>query len=331
MPAPGTTGCMTVIAPRLADLDLGLPPVEPFTRAQALEAGVNGSKLKRLVGTGVLRRVVESVYVASEVADSIELRCRSLGLALPDDAFVCDRTAAWVYTGTRALGPNEHLAVPPISCFRPTGRGPLRGRLVTSGQRTVGNADLRELNGIVLTTELRTALDLGRLQPNRDLRLWGMDNMLATGAFGHHELLARVEEFKGERGVVLLRVLTPLVDPLSESFGESALRLRWYDAGLPRPELQVSLQIDGVEVYRLDMGLPEWLFAGEYDGEADHTAEDDVEHDSERRAEIEHRWRYRIEVFRKQHVFGRQQNADVRLREAAAKARATFGERTFIV
>lgn len=322
---------MTVIAPRLADLDLGLPVDEPFTRTHARSAGLTLPRLRGLTASGTLRRLLHGVYVASDLPDSIQLRCQAVRLVIPDDAFVCDRTAAWIYTGPRALGPNEHLSVPPVSCFRPSGRHGLATRGVVSGERRIDGADLRELNGLLVTTELRTALDLGRLQHSRDLRLWGMSNMLSTGAFGKEALLARLPEFRGARGVVDLRRLAPLADARLESFGEAALLNRWLDAGLPYPELQISLDVDGVEIYRLDMGLPEWLFAGEYDGEEDHSSEEDVEHDAERRAEIGRRWRYRIEVFRKQHVFGARQNADVRLRQAAAEARATFGSRTFIV
>lgn len=322
---------MRALAPRLGDLDLALPTTTPFTRAQAHDAGVSDVRLHRLVAAGVLRRPVRQVYVASDAPDSIELRCKALSLAVPADAFICDRTAAWVYTGRRALAPNEHLAVPPISCFRRSGSRALRGQLVASGERAVGVDDLRELNGLVLTTELRTALDLGRLERTRDLRLWGMSNMLATGAFDHEQLLTRIPEFKGERGVVDLRVIAPRADPRLESFGEAGLLNRWHDAGLPPPELQISLEIDGVEVARLDMGLSEWLFAAEYDGEEWHSEDDDVEHDARRRSWIRRDWRYWIEVFLKAHVFGSQQNAEVRLRQAAAQSRARFGERVFII
>lgn len=327
----GQIPVMTVIAPVFASLGFDLPSALPFTREQARDAGLTGSRLQRLVTRGSLRRILPGVYVASEAPDSVELRCAALMLVVPDDAFVCDRTAAWLYRGAGSLGPNEHLSVPPISCFRRSRAGRLRNSLTASGERAVLDSDLRELDGLVVTTELRTALDLGRLQPTRDMRLWGMDNMLASGAFTHEQLMAEIPRFKGERGVVLMRALAPLVDPLSESFGESALRLRWYDAGLPRPQLQIPLEVDGVEVARLDMGLVEWLFAAEYDGEEWHSDEDDVEHDADRRAWIRKERRYWIEVFRKEHVFGVRQNADIRLRDAADKARATYGTRTFII
>jgi len=322
--------CMTELSLRLSDLGLDLPTLGPFTRQHAAAAGVHDKVLARLVRSGLLRRMLHGVYVASDLPDSITLRCRAARLVVPDDAFACDRTAAWIYTGARGLGPDEHLALPPVTFFRPSRLRALRSKQVRSGERAVAEGDLQELNGLRITTELRTALDLGRLQHTRDLRLWGMDNMLATGAFGVEELVEGVRRFKGERGVVLLRALAPLADGRSESFGESALRLRWYDAGLPRPDLQISLEVDGIEVFRLDLGLPEWRYAAEYDGDQHHS-EDRAEEDERRRRQIERRWRYRVDVFRRESVFGRLQDAEVRLRRAAIEAKRTLGERTFIV
>ncbi|MFT4082486.1 MAG: type IV toxin-antitoxin system AbiEi family antitoxin domain-containing protein [Nocardioides sp.] len=317
--------------PSLADLGLGLPCEEPFTRTQAADHGITPARLKRLIAGGAVRRVLHSVYVAAEVPDSIDLRCRALSSVLAPDSFICDRTAAWIYTGSSALAPNEHLAMPSISCFRPSGKRRLTGPILVSGERAIRDGDLRELNGLVLTTELRTALDLGRLEPTMDMRVWGMSNLLATGAFDKEALLARVPEFKGARGVVGLRIAVPRVDARLESMGEAALYNRWLDIGLPPPELQISLQVDGVEVARLDMGLREWLFAAEYDGERFHSSDADVEHDEDRRAWIERDFRYLIEVFTRANVFGRSQDVDVRLRRAALAARASAGSRSFIL
>ncbi len=313
-----------------SDLGLNLPHDRPFTLAHARDCGVSPSPVSRLTRAGILTRLVAGVYVASQVPDTLALRCTALALALPSDTFVCDRTAAWIYRGVGSLGPGEHLSVPPLSCFRRSGRRRLRNELTTSGERAVRDEDLRELNGLVITTELRTALDLGRLQPTRDLRLWGMDNLLATGAFGLDELLASIPRFKGERGVIGLRALAPLADPLSQSFGESALRLRWYDAGLPRPRLQIPVALDDRAVY-LDMGLEDWRFAAEYDGEEWHTEPEDVAHDRERRERLENEHRWRIEVFRRQQVFGIRQDADLELRRAAVEARGNLGRRLFAV
>jgi hypothetical protein len=312
-------------------LDLGLPTTAPFTRHMATEAGVSSPRLSRLLRGGVIRRLVEGVYVAVEVPDSIELRSSALALVVPDDAFICDRTAAWLYTGPRALGPNEHLAVPLLSWFRPSGRRALRGKLSRSGERAVSGHDLCVVGGLSVTTPLRTALDLGRLESTRDMRLWGMDNMLSTGAFTLDDLLGEVPRFRGERGVIGLRAYSPLVDGGAESFGESATRLRWYDAGLPRPQLQIPVFDGDHEAARIDIGLEDWLFGVEYDGVAGHSTEEQRRHDRDRRRWLSEAHRWEITVLRKAQVFGREQNADALIRKAAAEARASLARRTFII
>ena len=287
---------------------------QPFTTAMAREAGLNYKALHRLVATGHVRRPIEGVYVDAAVPDSLELRCRILRLVVPPDCFVCDRTAAWLHAGDRALGPDEHLVVPPVSCFRPSDGGRLRNSLTDSGERMIRGYDLVEVHGVVATTPLRTALDLGRLQKTLDLRLHGLDTMLGLGQFSHEQLLAQVPRFNRMRGVVALRVLAPIADGGAESFGESALRLRWYDAGLPRPTTQIPVEIDGI-VYRLDMGLEEERWAAEYDGAQWHSTPAQAQRDNERRVRLSDR-DWRIEVFRRSHVFGQHQDAERRLRAA---------------
>ena len=299
-------------------------PGQPFTTAVARDLGLDAPTLFRLVRMGVLRHPVRDVYVPAAIPDSIDLRCRALGLVLPDDAFLCDRTAAWLHAGDRALAPNEHLTVPEVSCFRPSNRGRLRNKLVASGERGIRGRDLMTIGGLTVTTPLRTALDLGRLQPTADLKLHGMDTMLGLGHFSHEQLLREVPRFNRQRGVVELRVLAPLADAGSESFGETALRRRWHGAGLPSPQTQIPVRVHGREVYRIDLGLEELLFAAEYEGEQWH-GEDRWQYDEERRLWLEHQRGWVIGVFRKEHVFGPEQDAERRLRTAYDAARARYG------
>jgi hypothetical protein len=303
-----------------------LPYGDPFTTASARAVGLSPKALRWLTMCGFLRHPIHGVYVAADVADSIELRCAMLGLVLPPGCFVCDRTAAWIHAGDRALAPNEHLDVPPVSCFRPSDAGRLRNGLSTSGERAILPRDLMEIGGIVVTTPLRTALDLGRLQPTADLKVHGMDSMLSLGRFTLEELVAEIPRFNRQRGVVELRVLGPLADGGSESFGETALRLRWIGAGLPRPQTQIPIILDGrgSEIYRIDLGLEEMLFAAEYFGEQWH-GEDRTDYDEERLDWLDRERGWSIEVFRKQHVFGYQQVAEQRLRAAYDVVRMSRG------
>lgn len=301
-----------------------LPPGQPFTTRDARAVGLGPQALHRLTAGGLLRHPIAGVYVDASVEDSIELRCRMLRLVLPPDYFVCDRTAAWLHAGKRALAPGEHLDVPAVSCFRPSARGRLRNGLSASGERAIEPRDLIEIGGLPVTTPLRTALDLGRLQRSADLKLHGMDTMLALGAFSLEELVAAVPRFNRQRGVVALRVLAPLADGGAESFGESALRLRWVGAGLPRPQTQIPVTEGGREIYRIDLGLEDLLYAAEYFGEQWH-GEDQACHDEDRLDWLARERDWSIGVFRKQHVFGLRQDAEQRLRAGFDAVRARHG------
>ena len=308
-----------------------LPHGVPFTRAQALAAGLTDIRLRRLVKRGQLRRLVPGVYVGAQADDDLDLRAQALHLVVPEGCFVCDETAAWLHGASQAMAPNSHLAVPPISFFRPANGGRLRNGLVSSGERTLAARDLMVVDGISVTTPLRTALDLGRLR-RPDQALAAQDALLGLGVFTHEELLASVERFARQRGVCQLRWLTPLADGLAESAGESALRLRWYAAGLPRPRLQIEIVVDGVVVFRLDMGLEEWLFAAEYDGAAFHSSPEQRRHDDERRGWLRSERQWLVEVFVGENVHGHEQDADLRLGAAFQQAQSTIARRrSFLV
>lgn len=308
--------------------DFPLPLDAPFTRADANSEGVSDNRLKQLTDSGLLRRPVRNAYVAAQVPDSLDLRAAVLRLVVPPDCFVCDHTAGWLHGAPNALLPGDHLIPPKAAFFRPARKGRLRNEITRSGERSVRSSDLMELRGLVVTTPIRTAWDLGRLQ-RRDQALSGMDAMLRLGQFSHDQLLEGIERFKRQRGVVQLRWLAPLADSRAESPGESALRLRWYDAGLPKPELQIPITIDGREAFRLDLGLEELLFAAEYDGHEWHSSRAQQEHDAFRRGWLADERGWAIEAYDATHVYGLRQDADVRLRIAFRAARATYGRRTF--
>jgi hypothetical protein len=297
-----------------------LPSDRPFTRADALASGLSPRRLSQMIAAGLLRRPFRGVYVDAESPDTIESRSQILRLVVPEHAFVCDRTAAWLHGASQAMAPNEDLEPPVISCFRPTDVPRLDNGLVDSGERRVLPRDLVEIGGLMVTSRLRTALDLGRLQPTRDLRLAGMDAMLALGGFELSELIAEIPRFTGQRGVVLLRALAPLVDAGSQSFSESALRLRWYDGGLPRPELQVRVETS-VGVFYVDIGVAGERFGAEYDGRRWHGSQKQQDHDAWRRGVLASECSWRLHPFTDVNVYGHAQDADVLLRAAWRKHR----------
>ncbi len=300
--------------------DLRLPATIPFTTQQALLAGVTRNVLTRFVRQGLLRRVVKGVYVDATVADTLRLRAQALAMVVPETAVVTDRTAAWLH-GVDILAPGDHLALPPISIFQPAGKTRVRTAVSLGGERGLSADDVTCVHGIPVTTPLRTALDLGRLTP-RDHAIGALDGLLRQGTFTKDDLVAEVERFKGFRGVVQLRLLAPVADGRAESPAESVLRLRWLDAGLPCPDLQiVILDEHGHEKYRLDLGLEEIRYAAEYDGRDFHSSTAQQGRDRLRRQWLRDRRGWTVDVLDHDNVFGPRQRAGAIIRAGIRTAK----------
>lgn len=315
------------IAPLLdqAFLDRSFPldVVEPFTSSMAYAAGLTRANLVRLVDQGLLRRPIRNVYVSAHVGDSPRLRAKCLRLVVPPDCVICDRHAGWLLGAGMILAPNEHLELRPISMFLPSGRGRLRNALSDSGERNLLVSDIVEIDGLLATTPLRTAWDLGRVR-SREQALAGLDAMLRLRLFTHEELLDGVTRFRGMRWVRNLRALAPLADGAAASPGESVLRLRWLDRGLPRPHLQVEVWVDGVLIAVLDIAHEGLRFAAEYDGAEWHGSADQQEHDRGRR-ELVREQGWVVTPFVAGDVFGRDRRCDTMLSDGVRAARALRG------
>jgi hypothetical protein len=314
----------------LLDTRFPLSLDHPFTRAQAAAAGIRSNDLTRLVRQGLLRRMLPGVYVAAQATDTLELRVEALRLVVRPGAVVTDRTAGWLHGAEMILAPGDHLVTPPLSVFDRKRGGRFRNDLTASGQRMMPVRHLVDFGGLLVTTPLRTACDLGRLL-HRDAAFAALDAMLGLEAFTVEELCAEVEWFKGYRGVRQLRALAPEADGRSKSPGESVLRRRWLDCpGLPRPDLLVKVPgPDGV-TYELDLAVRELRFGAEYDGEKYHGPEQ-LEHDTTRRRWITEEELWVLRVLRKANVYGVHADAESILRAGIRAARAALGDpRTFI-
>lgn len=309
--------------PVLLGTDFPLPLDRPFTARQAREAGLSRRRLQALHEEALVRRVLHGVYVAAQAPDSQLLRARAVALVVPEGVVVTDESAGWLAGAAMILRPGAHLEVPPLTVFGTGGHDRLRNGVTASGTRSLRKQDITEIHGVRVTTPLRTALDLGRLRP-RDRALAALDQLLRTGGFDQEELLAGIARFRGARGVRQLRVLAPLADPRSESPGESALRLRFHDAGLPPPTPQVEIRdARGRFLGRGDLALEELRFLAEYDGEEWHGPEQEPADLARRERIAAAGWTVR--TFRRAQVFGRGQDAIAVLRAGVREARRRLG------
>lgn len=267
-----------------------------------------------MVREGSLRLLLRGVYVDAAAPDSIDLRAAAAALVMPDGSVVCDRTAAWIH-GAELASPESRFRVPPLEVFRLAGHPRVRRPECKGGTRTFAPDDLMEVGGVVVTTPLRTALDLGRLL-QRDQALGAVDALLRAGNLSTHDLAAQLERFRGARGVVQLRRLATLADPRAESPAESLTRLRLIDGGLPVPEVQWEIRNElGIVIYRLDLAYPELKLAIEYDGAEFHTSVEDRARDERRRAHLR-RLGWTIVVLTAADVYGAVPTAAEKVRAA---------------
>ncbi len=262
-----------------------MPPPEipnrPFTAQQAAEIGIPRQRLSSLVEARRLRVVLRNVYAPYDLPDTIEVRLQAAALVVSPFMVVCDRTAAWVH-GVDVLEYFELDVWPPLDTWVLRGHNRVVRAGCTGGERDLSGRDIQLIDGIWVTTPLRTALDLGcRLSRRRALA--ALDALMRLCGITREEVLAELPRFFRRRGVVQLRQLAAIADPRAESSGESWTRLEIIDAGLPAPEPQYSIRVGGIELYRLDLAYPHAKVCIEYDGREFHEGDLAKKHDEERR------------------------------------------------
>lgn len=276
-----------------------LPTNTPFRTEDALAAGVSRYTLERLRREGLLRAPLRGVFVHADAPDSIALRADALSRVVAPGCVVTDRWAAWLHEVDIMHRTPHPDALPPVQCFSASDSR-VRRQGVVSGTRTLRPEDVVTVHGVQVTAPLRTAMDLGRLAPMQDA-LAALDAFARRGV-SRREMEYDAVRYHGMRGVIQLRALIALADPLAESPAESALRLHWIEAVLPRPVLQHPVVVDG-RCFRLDIADPVTKFAAEYDGEEFHGVDRAV-HDRIRRQMLASVG-WSIVVFTKDEVYAR--------------------------
>jgi hypothetical protein len=218
-----------------------------------------------------IRKVMRDVYVPWDAPDSLSYRASAASLVLPAHVVAVDCTAAWVW-GVDTRRPWELDVPPPVEFFSRRGHARLRRQEVRAGVRDLSQRDVTSVDGLVVTTPLRTSLDLACRRSRYDA-LAAMDGLARVRGVGVQQLMRELPRFRRRRGVVQARELAPLVDARAESPGESFVRLAIHDAGLPVPDLQVEVRLRGVVMYRLDLAYARMKICVEYDGEEFHSSE----------------------------------------------------------
>jgi very-short-patch-repair endonuclease len=205
------------------------------------------------------RRLFPDVYACSSLPVDHARRARALArLAIPQ-AVVSGRSAA-VLWGVSLAGPDDD-----VECtLAPSCRaGTLRGVRVT--RRALTGEEITRRGGVGVTTTLRTALDLARIEPLEEAVVC-LDQFLRAGLLTLAQLRAAAVELTGP-GCRRVRRAVDLADGLAESPQETRLRLILHRSRLPKPLAQHEVfGADGRFVARVDFGWPAVRVAVEYEG-----------------------------------------------------------------
>jgi very-short-patch-repair endonuclease len=230
--------------------------LQPFRGAESLAAG----ELTRAQLYGPrFQRVYPDVYVPSGSDLDLATLSRAAYLLVRDRAGVLAGYSAAVLLGADCAPANAPAEVMVATNSRAHPRLRIhRGR--------ADGADVRIVDGIRMTSALRTAWDLARRLTVEDAVV-AVDALARIGRFPPADLLARRAEQPGARGVRRLAEVIALADPGAESPPESRLRVMLCQAGLPVPKVQYPVEDEhGFVVARVDLAYPDVKLAIEYDG-----------------------------------------------------------------
>lgn len=256
-------------------------PDVPFTWSQAQALGIPRRTLDDAVRCRTVRRVTRGVYLRADVPDTTEVRVAALALVLNPFTVVCDRTAAWVY-GIEVMDFRELDLLPALETYALRGHSRTGRPECIGGQRDLLPEDFHWVDDVPVTTPLRTCMDLG-CKLSRRRALAAMDAFMRDFGITRGEMLRMLPRYFRRRGVIQLRELIQLADPRAESPRESWTRLAIIDAGLPAPEPQHWVLVDGRPTFRLDLAYPRAKVAVEYDGREFHEGEQQRAADEARR------------------------------------------------
>lgn len=264
-------------------------PEHPFRTRDAARYGLSPKALRLTIDQGVVRRVFTGVVVRADEADSTALRANAAALVMSTHAVLCDRTAAWIH-GVEVFRYAELDTVPPLECYVLRGHAPTDRRDCHGRTRDLLPEDWQLIDGVRVTTPIRTAVDLACTLRRREA-LAALDAFAREFALSTTQMNRLLWRYRRRRGVVQARELVQLMDPRAESRPESWTRLEIHDHGLPAPQPQFWITIGGVPTYRLDLAYPHLRIVVEYDGQEFHTSPEARARDEARRAWLDdHGW-----------------------------------------
>ncbi|WP_193045168.1 hypothetical protein [Mycolicibacterium baixiangningiae] len=225
---------------------------EPFLGSAALAGGT----LSRHALRTRYVAVHHDVYLARDAELTAEVRAKAAWLRTRGHGVLAGFSAAALH-GARWVDPGRPATV--IDTNRRRARG------IEVWADLIDDDEVCIVDGMQVTTPLRTAVDLARRYPV-DTAVAAIDALAGATRLRVDEIAAATHR-PGRHGMRRAREAIALVDPGAESPRETWLRLAIVRAGFPRPETQVPVFNEyGVLIGVVDLGWRDLRIAVEYEG-----------------------------------------------------------------
>jgi very-short-patch-repair endonuclease len=254
-------------------------PTRPFTRAEALAAGLTDRELR---GPSY-RRILHGVYVSAAVPDTAFLRAGAALLVHPPHAVATHFSAARAIGAPVPAHPWEHVTVAEREDRRH--RQGLRCHVAA-----IATAEIRVIEGLRFSCPERIFVELAPFL--------GLVELVIVGDWlvrNRHTTRAGLVEFCGTSSdphAKAARRAAASVRDRVDSPMETRLRMLLVLAGLPEPEVNRTIRDEnGTVLMRVDLSYPAARLAIEYDGRHHIELEQQWERDVERRDDLDDSWR----------------------------------------
>jgi hypothetical protein len=240
-------------------------PGQLHLRRDAVRAGWTDDELGRLVRAGELARLRRGAYVARTLPQEATARHRLLVRAtlagLRRSAVVSHQSAAVVHGLPLWDVPLDRVHVtrkPPASVDV--------SRTLYSHVAQLRDDEIIEVDGLPVTTVIRTALDLARSLPH-EAAVVALDAALHQGLLQRADLQIRLFDIAGTPGSRSAARAVAFADGRSESVGESRSRVVLHRWGLAPSAIQFEvIRDDGSLIGRTDFVWEDRKVVGEFDG-----------------------------------------------------------------
>ena len=254
-------------------------PLRPFTRAQALRAGLTDRDLTR----GAYRRLLHGIYVSAAVPDTPALRAEAALLTHHPTAVATHVTAARMLRAPVPDVSEEHVTVPDEDQRR-------RRRGVRCHVASIDATDIRIMEGVRFSRPERMFVELAELLGLVDLVVVG-DFLVRRKHTTRGALVKYCADSHAPFAKEARRAATYVRDRVDSPM-ETRLRMLLVLAGLPEPEVNMTIRDEGGTILmRVDLCYPRARLAIEYDGRHHVELEEQWDRDVERRDDLDDSWR----------------------------------------